>query len=80
MGSQVSRPAGSKEHVKEIEIHHGKGAGELEESANIVLGVTRPDKDTIQLKVCKFTRGEIGAKILFNFDGPKLQLTERMAA
>ncbi len=79
MGSQIGRQPGSREAAKEIHLHMGKGAGELEDSSNLVLGLSRPDDDTLKLKVLKFTRGKSGDEVLFDFDGAKLQLQERAA-
>jgi replicative DNA helicase len=78
IGSQVARPASSKEHVKDVQIHHAKGAGELENSSNLVLGISRPEERILRMKVLKNTRGPIGAELEFDFDPGKMQITEKV--
>jgi 5S rRNA maturation endonuclease (ribonuclease M5)/energy-coupling factor transporter ATP-binding protein EcfA2 len=77
MGSQVARPTdGNKGMLKEIQLHHAKGAGELENSANLVIGLTRPEQSKLKMHVLKNTRGPVGDVIDFDFDGAKMQITE----
>jgi replicative DNA helicase len=78
MGSQIGRPAGSKGFNTDPDIHDAKGAGELENSANLVLTIGRPEEDHLVMKVKKWTRGKKGAVIDFDFDGAKMQITERI--
>lgn len=80
IGSQVSRPQGSKEHVQDVQIHHAKGAGELENSSNLVLGLSRPEEGLLKMKVLKNTNGPVGAEIEFDFDPAKMQISERVTA
>jgi 5S rRNA maturation endonuclease (ribonuclease M5)/energy-coupling factor transporter ATP-binding protein EcfA2 len=76
MGSQVSRPEGRKGPVHDIDLHHAKGAGELESSANLVLGLARIDRHLLRLKVIKNNDGDTGKFIYFDFDPDKLQIKE----
>lgn len=78
MGSQVARPEGARDHVKDVKIHHAKGAGELENSSNLVLGLSRPEDKILKMKVLKNTSGPVGAEIEFDFDPAKMQIKERM--
>lgn len=75
IGSQVSRPTDHKGVIKEIGLHHAKGAGELENSANLVIGFTRPTHDKLLLSVLKNTRGPVGAKIEMDFNGETMQIS-----
>jgi 5S rRNA maturation endonuclease (ribonuclease M5) len=79
IGSQVGRPEkaedGARVARKNIGLHDAKGAGELENSSNLVLGLTRPGPDILVMKVLKNTRGPVGAELEFNFDGQCMQLT-----
>jgi KaiC/GvpD/RAD55 family RecA-like ATPase len=77
MGSQVARPPEKKGPVQEVELHMAKGAGELESSANLVLGLTRPSEDSLRLKVLKNNDGPLGGVIDFDFNGPTLRLREK---
>jgi hypothetical protein len=76
VGSQVTRPE-HKKALKEIELHSAKGAGELESSCNLMIGVSRMAEDLIRMKVVKATSGKIGGVVDFEFDGPTLQLREK---
>lgn len=79
IGSQVGRPEkaedGARVARKNIGLHDAKGAGELENSSNLVIGLTRPGPDMLVMKVLKNTRGPVGAELEFNFDGQCMQLT-----
>lgn len=82
MGSQVGRPPQEKndagQYVRskrtKVSLHDGRGAGELEESSNLILGVTRPEEAIINLEVLKNTRGPVGGEVEFVFDGQRMQL------
>lgn len=76
MGSQVSRPSETKGMLQNIQLHHAKGAGELENSANLVIGLTRPETHKLKMHVLKNTRGPVGDVIDCDFDGAKMQITE----
>lgn len=83
MGSQVGRPPQEKndagQYVRskrtKVSLHDGRGAGELEESSNLILGVTRPEEQLLNIEVLKNTRGPVGGEVEFMFDGQKMQLT-----
>ncbi len=76
IGSQVGRPM-DKKVIQDVELHHAKGAGELESSSNLVLGCSRPDEQTLRMKVLKNNDGPNGDVIDFDFDGAKMQIRER---
>jgi hypothetical protein len=79
IGSQVGRPQsdehGAKIVRKNIGLHDAKGAGELENSSNLVIGLTRPEEGILLAKILKNTRGPVGAELEFNFNGRTMQLT-----
>ncbi len=85
MGSQVGRPQkddkGNRGARKALSLHDARGAGELEESANLILGITKDnadnpeDADIITVKTLKFTRGKVDKEVYFNFNGNTMQLT-----
>lgn len=63
----------------EVSLEDGKEAGEIENSAGVVLGAWRDEEDEtlLTLKVLKNTKGLPGKKIECNFDGARLLVTER---
>jgi 5S rRNA maturation endonuclease (ribonuclease M5) len=85
MGSQVGRPQkddkGNRGARKALSLHDARGAGELEESANLILGITKDnaehpeDSDIVTVKTLKFTRGKVDKEVYFNFNGNTMQLT-----
>jgi len=85
MGSQVGRPQrdekGGRGARKALSLHDARGAGELEESANLILGITKDnadnpeDADIVTVKTLKFTRGKVDTEVYFNFNGNTMQLT-----
>lgn len=85
MGSQVGRPQkddkGNRGARKSLSLHDARGAGELEESANLILGITKDnadnpeDADIVTVKTLKFTRGKVDTEVYFNFNGNTMQLT-----
>lgn len=75
VASQVSRASSDDE----IGLHSGKDSGALENSAGLVLGAWRTEKDPtlMEVKVLKSTKGGAGLIIHCNFDGSKMRITER---
>lgn len=63
----------------EIYLHDGKHAGELENSAGLVIGCWRDNEDAelLHLRVLKNTKGRAGQGIDCNFNGSTMQITER---
>lgn len=74
--SQVSR----KEEM-EVTLHSGKDSGALENSAGLVIGAWRDDKDAtlLHMHVLKNTKGGGNGQVRIecNFDGPTMRITER---
>lgn len=75
MSSQVHRPNEKKKGV-EVSLNDGKDSGSIENSAGLVLGAWRPDRDKLVLKILKNTKGRTGAEIMCNFDGGKMRIEE----
>ena len=73
LSSQVARPDKSKESL-EIGLHDGKDSGALENSAGVVIGCWRPERDKMMLKILKNTSGQSGAVIEAFVDGAKMQI------
>lgn len=71
--SQIARP-GKKESL-EIGLHDAKDSGSLENSAGIVIGAWRPERERIFFKILKNTSGVAGEVIEAKFDGAKMQIT-----
>ncbi len=76
LGTQVARPDKSKESL-EPRLHDAKDSGSIENSAGLVIGAWRPDHRTLMLKILKNTKGKSGVVIECNFDGERMQITER---
>jgi replicative DNA helicase len=74
LGSQVARPA-DKKMVKDVFLHMAKGAGELESSANLVLGLGRPEQNKLKMKIIKSSHGPTGDILEYDFDGARMQIT-----
>lgn len=76
LSSQVTRPEGKS---PEIGLHDAKGSGSLENSAGLVLGAWRDEKEAglLHLRVLKSTKGGAGLTIKCNFDGAMMKITER---
>lgn len=76
VASQVDR-ASAKDG--DIGLHSAKDSGSLENSAGIVIGAHRDDKDAglLHLRVLKATKGGAGLMIQCNIDGAKSRITER---
>ncbi len=76
MGTQIARPDKSKESL-EPKLHDAKDSGSIENSAGLVLAAWRPDRGTMMLKILKNSKGNSNAVIECNFDGERMQITER---
>lgn len=76
LASQRGRPG---DDDLQVGLHDGKESGSLENSAGLVLGVWRDDKDKslLHMDVLKNTKGQSGLHISCNFDGAKMRITER---
>jgi len=75
MASQLSRPDKSDNSI-EVKLHDGKDSGSLENSSGLVLGVWRPEPDTLMVRVLKNTKGPSGKTIECHYDGAKMRLRE----
>lgn len=75
VASQVTRDKDSREPG----LHSGKDSGSLENSAGLVLGVWRDEKDAtlMHLRVLKSTKGGAGTLVKCNIDGARSTITER---
>ena len=76
MASQLSRPDKSDNSI-EVKLHDGKDSGSLENSAGLVLGVWRPQPDTLMIRVLKNTKGVSGKIIECEYDGARMQIREK---
>lgn len=76
MASQISRPDKTEKDI-EVKLHDGKDSGALENSAGLVLGMWRPQPDTLTLKILKNTKGMSGKIITCRYDGARMQITEK---
>lgn len=76
LGTQVARPEKHKDSLKP-KLHDAKDSGSIENSSGLVLGAWRPDHSTMMINVLKNSKGKSGFEIECNFDGAKMQLTER---
>lgn len=77
--SQVSRPEKNTEKVYEPSIHSAKDSGSFENSSGLVIGVWRDPSDVtaMHMKVLAATKGGAGTKLVCNFDGEKMSISER---
>jgi len=73
---QISRPDKKNDGI-EVGLYDAKDSGSIENSASLVLGAWRPDRDTLMLKVLKNTKGMTGRTVECNFNGAKMSITER---
>jgi 5S rRNA maturation endonuclease (ribonuclease M5) len=73
--SQVNRQSADDE----IGLHSGKDSGSLENSASLVISATRDPANpmTMLLRVLKSTKGGAGLEIDCNYDGARMQITEK---
>jgi 5S rRNA maturation endonuclease (ribonuclease M5)/energy-coupling factor transporter ATP-binding protein EcfA2 len=76
MGSQVARPDKKKKDI-EVRLHDAKDSGSIEQSSQLVLGMWRPEPETLIIRVLKNTRGATGLTVECNFDGARMKITER---
>jgi len=76
LGTQVARPEKTKSSL-EPRLHDAKDSGSIENSAGLVIGAWRPDHQTMMLKVLKNTKGKSQFTVTCNFDGERMQITER---
>ena len=77
VGTQVTRPE-NKKSMQDVNIHSAKGAGEIESSGNLVIGLSRPKAELLKMKVLKNTNGPIGDVIDFDFNGATMQISEQV--
>ncbi len=75
VGTQVARDKNAK--TPEVGLHDAKDSGSIENSAGLVLGCWRPAVDKLCIKVLKNTKGFSGDLIECDFDGEKMQISER---
>lgn len=75
IASQVARNSADEE----IGLHSGKDSGALENSAGLVLGAWRTEKDPtlLTIKILKSTKGGAGITVPCNFFGSKMTINER---
>jgi hypothetical protein len=81
MASQVPRPdheKGKKMATFRPTLFDAKDSGSLENSSNLVLGMSRPDPAIIDIEVLKNTSGSSGHLVAFNFDGARMIITEQV--
>jgi 5S rRNA maturation endonuclease (ribonuclease M5)/energy-coupling factor transporter ATP-binding protein EcfA2 len=75
MASQISRPPSRKESL-EVGLFDAKESGSLENSAGLVLGCWRPEKEKLCLKILKNSKGMSGETITVNFNGSLMRISE----
>ena len=75
MASQISRPDKQRKETLEVGLHSGKESGSLENSAGLILGCWRPEKDKLCIKILKNTKGSSGHIIEAKFDGAKMAIS-----
>lgn len=73
---QISRPEKRNEGL-EVGLYDAKDSGSIENSASLVIGAWRPDRDTLMLKVLKNTKGYSGRTVECNFSGARMHISER---
>lgn len=82
VSSQIHRKG--DDSAEEIFLHDAKDSGAIENSSQVVLGMWRNSEDTsgetLTVKVLKYTRGKAGKKIVCNFSGATMKITERARA
>jgi 5S rRNA maturation endonuclease (ribonuclease M5) len=64
----------------EVSLTDAKESGAIENSSGLVLGIWRPDRETLHMRILKNTKGRSdkkGEHIVCNFDGPTMVITER---
>ena len=73
IASQVAR----REGRTEVGLHDAKDSGQLENSAQLVLGVWRPEENQMAVKILKQTRRAGQHTVLCNYDGNRQLINER---
>lgn len=73
--SQIARPD-KKNEGGEIGLHDAKESGSIENSATLVLGAWRPERDKLKIKVLKATKGGSGTIVECDFHGDRMQIEE----
>lgn len=73
---QISRPDKKNESI-EVGLYDAKDSGSIENSASLVLGAWRPERETLMIKVLKNTKGMTGRIVECNFDGALMSITEK---
>lgn len=81
IASQVKRRQDA-DNTTPIGLHDAKNTGSIENSASVVIGAWRDENDRqlLNMAVLKASRGGAGVSIKCNFDGAKMQITERAMA
>jgi 5S rRNA maturation endonuclease (ribonuclease M5) len=77
LASQLKR---KEEGDIEVTLTDAKESGAIENSAGLVLGVWRPDHETLHMRILKNTKGRSDKKdehLVCNFDGQTMTITER---
>lgn len=77
--SQVGRPDGAAE-TYEPGLHDAKESGSIENSAGLVLGISRCDDthgEALKVRVLKSTKGGAGTTVVANWNVQTLKITER---
>lgn len=77
--SQIARK-GKDNDQGEISLHEAKDSGSIENSSGLVIGAWREGEygERMILKILKNTKGLAGGKkVVCNFDGPTLRITEQ---
>ncbi len=72
VASQIKR----NDDRKQVSLHDAKDSGSIENSAQLVIGVNRPDINKMLLKILKNTKRAGHPEIECNFDGDKQKITE----
>ena len=77
--TQRARPDREGEEAGDTEphLHDAKDSGSIENSAGLLLGMWRPYRDSLKIKVLKNTKGRAGDTIECNIDGARMRITER---
>jgi KaiC/GvpD/RAD55 family RecA-like ATPase len=78
---QVGRSAG-EDASAQLSIHSARESGAIEESADFLLGLYRPDLHgedrTINIQILKNRKGEEGVEFSFDFDKTSLRITPKV--
>ena len=77
VASQVHRPS-DKDKVVDPGLHDAKDSGSIENSSQLVLGLSRPNNGDMTVRVLKDTTGGgVGTYVECNFHGATFRITER---